>query len=225
MIDALKQTWSIVGRRIIALFRQSYQLGIHPSIIKKSSVIIPLESGNRDLSLPKSLRPIALLFSIGRRLERLIALKYRILGKEQCSAVSSRFSIDLTTALACYIQTAWDENKVAGTVTIDVQGTFDGIQKWRLSLCLRNQGWQLNRVLWIISFMEVLLTSHVSSKIIDILPVINGHSAQCLPVEFGHLFYRTFYPRKNSSNGNFVREKSLKKPAGPASRGLDTETT
>ena len=37
------------------------------------------------------------------------------------------------------------------------------------------------------------------------------HSAQCLPVEFGHLFHGTFYPKKNGSNGDCVRGKKSQK--------------
>ena len=53
----------------------------------------------------------------------------------------------------------------------------------------------------------VLLSSFFTSKIINILPVINSHPAQCLPVEFSHLLHRTFYPNKNGSTGNCVRGK------------------
>ncbi|SZF04889.1 unnamed protein product [Blumeria hordei] len=42
----------------------------------------------------------------------------------------------------------------------------------------------------------VLLFYFVTSKIIDILPLMNSHSAQYLPMEFGHIFYVTFYPQK-----------------------------
>ncbi|KAI1005470.1 hypothetical protein K3495_g2746 [Podosphaera aphanis] len=38
--------------------------------------------------------------------------------------------------------------------SVDVKGALDGIQKGRLSLCLRSQGWPSNPVRWVISFME-----------------------------------------------------------------------
>ena len=56
---------------------------------------------------------------------------------------------------------------------------------------------------------------------------MDSHSAQYLPVEFGHLFHGTFYPKKIKmvAMETACAGKSLKKPAAPARRGLDTGTT
>ena len=56
---------------------------------------------------------------------------------------------------------------------------------------------------------------------------MNSYSAQCLPVEFGHLFHGTFYPKKQKmvAMKTACTGKSLKKPAAPARRGLETGTT
>ena len=56
----------------------------------------------------------------------------------------------------------------------------------------------------------------------------DSHSAQQLPVEFYHLFYGTFYPKKKLKRvavETACAGKSLKKPATPARRGLDTRAT
>ena len=49
---------------------------------------------------------------------------------------------------------AWAEQKVAGVVTVDIKGAFNGIQEGRLSYHLRSQGWPPNITHWVISFME-----------------------------------------------------------------------
>ena len=56
---------------------------------------------------------------------------------------------------------------------------------------------------------------------------MDSHSAQYLPVEFGHLFHGTFYPKKIKmvAMETACAGKSLKKPAAPARRGLDTGAT
>ena len=152
-VIALRNAWPIIGNRVAALFRQCDLLGHHPLSFKKASVIILPKSGDRNFSLPNSYRPIALLSCLGKGFERLIArrlsylaLQHRVLAKDQCSSVPRRSAIDLTTALACDIQSAWAQKKIAGMVTVDVKGAFDGIQKGRLSLCLRSQGWPPNLV-------------------------------------------------------------------------------
>ena len=56
---------------------------------------------------------------------------------------------------------------------------------------------------------------------------MNSRSAQCLPVEFGHLFHGTFYSNKIKMVAveTACAGKKLQKPAAPARRGLDTGTT
>ena len=43
----------------------------------------------------------------------------------------------------------------------------------------------------------VVLSFSVNYKIIDILPVMNSHSAHCLPVEFGHIFHAACCPKRS----------------------------
>ena len=71
------------------------------------------------------------------------------------------------------------------------------------------------------------LASFVTWKIIDVMPVMNSHSAQYLPVEFAHLFPGSFYPKENKMVvvETACAGKILKKPAAHTRRGLDTRTT
>lgn len=64
----------------------------------------------------------------------------------------------------------------------------------------------------------VLLSSFVTWKIIDILPVTNSYSAQYLPVEFRHFFHGTFYPKKIKmvAMETACAGKSLKKTCSPS---------
>lgn len=98
---------------------------------------------------------------LGKGLERLmarrlsfLALSQNILAKNQCSAVPHRSATDLTVALASDIQSAWLEKKIAGIVTVDFKGAFDGIQRGSLCHNLRTQGWPHNLIKWAASFME-----------------------------------------------------------------------
>ena len=117
--------------------------------------------GKRDRTLPSSYRPISLLSCLGKGLERLIArrisywaLKLKILARDQCSAISRRSAIDLTTALHCDLRKAWEEKKVAGIVTVDVHGAFDCVPRNRLIFRLKTRGWPMNLTEWIRSFLS-----------------------------------------------------------------------
>ncbi|POS84577.1 hypothetical protein EPUL_002799 [Erysiphe pulchra] len=73
---------------------------------------------------------------VARRISYL-ALKFKILARNQCSVVSRRSAVDLTTALHCDIRNVWEKGKVAGIVTVDVNGAFDGVLRNHLILKLR----------------------------------------------------------------------------------------
>lgn len=134
---------------------------MHPETFKQANVIILPKTGKRDRTLPTSYRPIALLSCLGKGLERLLArrisycaLKYDILAHNQCGAISRRSAVDLTTALVCDVKSALASGKIAGIVTVDVKGAFDGVLCNRLLFRLRTQGWPENLIRWVRSFFK-----------------------------------------------------------------------
>lgn len=159
--NVLRLAWPVLKYRVVRLFQMCYNAGVHPQVFKEAEVVILPKSGKRDRSLPKSYRPIALLSCLGKGLERLLAwrvqhfaLKLGILAPDQCGAVQKRSAVDLTTALACDIQNAWEQKLCAGLLTMDVQGAFDGVLKGRLLQRLRKQGWPRYFVSWVASFLH-----------------------------------------------------------------------
>lgn len=180
--EILRLSWQVLGDRITLFFNCCIQFGTHPKVFKTANIIIVPKSGKRDRSQPKSYRPIALLSCLGKGLERLIsrrvsywALKLKILARDQCSAISRRSASDLTTALVCDINKAWEDKKVAGIITTDVKGAFDGILRNRLSYRLRSQGWPENIVQWGNSFMsERSAQIHLDQTKTEPLPILCG---------------------------------------------------
>jgi len=167
---ALREAWPLLGNRIIALFDRCLQLGQHPTPFRFAQVVILPKLGDRNRTLPKSYRPIALLSCLGKGLERLIArrlvylaLHHSVLARDQCGATSRRAATDLTTALYSDIEDIWTRYAVAGIVTIDVQGAFDGVLLGRLLLRLRQQGWPPPVLAWVRSY----LTNRTASITLD----------------------------------------------------------
>ncbi|POS83234.1 hypothetical protein EPUL_004373, partial [Erysiphe pulchra] len=142
----IRACWPVIKDRVCSLFRQCVQIGIYPKIFKKAKIIMIPKNGQRDRTLPKSLRPIALLSCL--------AVKNKILGRNQCSAVPKRCATDLITTLTTDIQIAWENNQVAAIATLDVRGAFDGVLQNRLTFRLRTQGWPEIFVRWVDSFMS-----------------------------------------------------------------------
>lgn len=160
-VSIIRLAWPVLAGRLTRLFQACFDNGEHPAVFKEAEVIILPKGGQRDQSLPKSYRPIALLPCLGKGLERLIAKRLsrlavtsHILADDQCGAVSQRSATDLTTAVSCDIQEAWEQKMVAGVITTDVKGAFDGVLKGRLIKRLREQGWPDALARWTSSFCE-----------------------------------------------------------------------
>lgn len=158
--SVLRLAWPVIGSRVTSLFQECVRSGRHPQTFKKAEIIILPKSGPRNRTLPKSYRPIALLSCLGKGLERLIARRvsylcqtHSVLAPDQCSAIAKRSAVDLTTALTCDIESEWEKGRVAGMVTVDVQGAFDGVLHNRLLHRLREQGWPGNMIQWTKSFL------------------------------------------------------------------------
>lgn len=120
--------WNALGKRITNLFNRCVHLGVYPNIFKRANVIILPKSGRCDHSLRTSYRPIALLSCLDKVLEQLLvrhmaycASEYGILAQNQYGTIKQRYAVDLKMALIC------DIGKLAGIVTVDIKGAFDGV--------------------------------------------------------------------------------------------------
>lgn len=159
-VDLLKASWPAIGDIVRWLYESCLQTGHHPLIFKSAEVVMIPKTGKRDLSKPKSWRPISLLSCLGKGLERLIArriayaaIQQRVLSSQQFGALPKRAAVDLVAALIHDIETALSAGKVATVATMDVQGAFDAILRNRLTLRLRQQGWSPPIARWAQSFM------------------------------------------------------------------------
>lgn len=157
----LKAAWPHVGEYIRELYERCIASGIHPSPFKEAEVVMIPKPGKRDLSTPRSWRPISLLSCLGKGLERLIAkriaytaVRDQILHPTQAGALPKRSAVDLVAALVHDIEQALNRGKVATVTTMDILGAFDAILRNRLILRLRQQGWPYSLVRWVASFMS-----------------------------------------------------------------------
>lgn len=181
-VSITRLAWPVLSERIIRLFQACFDKGKQPAVFKEAEVIILPTGGQRNQSLPKSYRPIALLPCLGKGLERLITkrLSYlevtlHFLTDDQCRAISQCSATDLTTALSCDIQNAWERKMVARAVTMDVKGAFDGVLKGRLIKRLREQGWPDSLTRWTLSFRdERVARIHLDEEVSQTYEILSG---------------------------------------------------
>lgn len=71
-VSLLKLAWPHIGQRVVRLFQDALAVGHHPSPFKTAKVVTIPKPGDRDRTLPGSYRPISLLSTLGKGLERLV---------------------------------------------------------------------------------------------------------------------------------------------------------
>lgn len=72
-IAMIKACWDSIGEFVRGLYESCLRTGYHPQVFKQAEVVMIPKPNKRDLSSPRSWRPISLLSCIGKGLERLIA--------------------------------------------------------------------------------------------------------------------------------------------------------
>lgn len=157
--DILKVAWPLIKDITLRLFQGCLRLGYHPKCFRKASLVILEKPRKDDKSSPRSYRPIALLSTLGKGLERLIArniswiaVTHKVLASQQFGALPLRSAVDLTTCLTHDVEEALNTGHTASLLTLDVKGAFDTVLPGRLVRRLREQGWPDNLTRWVVSF-------------------------------------------------------------------------
>lgn len=160
-VRLLRACWEPIREPVRQLFQAGLQLGHHPRPFRTAEVVMLRKPKKKDLSSPRSWRPIALLSCLGKGLERIfarriasIALAHKIISPQQAGAVPTRSATDLLACLTHDIEHALAVKSTATMLTLDVKGAFDATLRKRLMLRLRKQGWPPNVVRFTGSFME-----------------------------------------------------------------------
>ena len=145
-------------------------------MLKKPGSNDPVEP--RDYSEPKAYRPIALLETIGKALETILAKRiaylaetYHLLprvhmGGRRCTSTEHAVHLLIGKILA-----AWNKECVASALFLDVSGAFDDVSHERLLHNLKKRQIDNHIVAWIKSFLSnqttIIKTSEYTSDKID----------------------------------------------------------
>lgn len=144
-------SWASISKLVFDLFEACIELGYHPKCFRTAILAIIEKPNKADMTSPRSYRPIALLSVLGKGLERMvakrmswIAIKHRIIARQQFCALPLRSSVDLTTCLTHDIESDLAKGWTATVAKLDIKGAFDVVLPGRLALRLREQGWPTN---------------------------------------------------------------------------------
>ena len=146
---------------LVALYNASWELGHHPNAFRDSTTVVFRKPAKADYSLPNSYRPIALLNTLGKTMEKIIPT--RINHAVETESLLPRLHIGGRRArspeLALHllleaIHAAWLNNEVATVLMLDISGAYDNVSHKRLLHNLRKRTIGGNIAKWIESFFQ-----------------------------------------------------------------------
>ncbi|KAJ6114107.1 hypothetical protein N7512_007552 [Penicillium capsulatum] len=156
----LHQTLDILLPRLYTLFNACLQHGFCPTHFKDTITVVLRKPGKDDYTQPKAYRPIALLNTLGKVMEAIVANRLSYLA-DVCHLLPSRHTggRKLTSTehamhlLLQRIHQAWSEGKVASLLLLDVSGVYDNVSPERLLHNLRKRRIDQRIIAWIESFL------------------------------------------------------------------------
>jgi len=132
---------------LLDLANACIQVGQWPKHFKDSiSVIIP-KPGKPSYSTPKSFRPIVLLNTIGKLIEKMISnrlqfdmIKFDLVHPNQIGGVRQRSTEDARLFLTHLVRTGWAKGKKTSVVAFDIAQFFPSLNHAMLLAILQKQG-------------------------------------------------------------------------------------
>lgn len=145
----LRKVYQGLKNQFRHLFQACYDLGYHPRPFKEANTIILKKPQKPDYTEPKAHRPIALLVTLGKALEAIVATTlrncaetYGLLPEEQMGARKGRSTETAREIITDVVHTVWGIGKrnVASLLSLDMAGAFDNVSHERLLHNLRGKG-------------------------------------------------------------------------------------
>ena len=146
---------------MVSLFNACLNNAYCPEHFRESITVVLKKPGKADYSVPKAYRPIALLNTLGKALEKVVAERIASLAEEHRLLPSAhmggrrlRSSEMAIHHLLEHVYGAWGKRKVASLLLLDVAGAYDKVSHKRLLHNLRKRSIDNRLVCWIASFLK-----------------------------------------------------------------------
>lgn len=145
---------------LIYIINISIRLGYCPQHFKQSVSVILRKQGKPDYSEPKAYRPIALINTLGKVIDTVlakrivyIAERYKILPIDHAGSRKLASTEHGIYNLLEGIYTTWRKKEVASILLLDISSVFPNISHRRLLYNLRKRGLLPEIVNWIASYL------------------------------------------------------------------------
>ena len=132
---------------IISITNMYIELGYWLSHSKRSTMIVISKPNKKSYNLPKVFRPIVLLNTVGKLIEKVIRerLQFNTASNEfihpsQLSGLKLKSTVDVGIALIYIIYTGWVKNLSTSTLAFDIAQFFPLLNHCLLFLIIRKAG-------------------------------------------------------------------------------------
>ena len=160
---ALQAASSMLVGHLTTTINQSLKLGYCPAHFRTSTTVALRKPGKDDYTTPKAYRPIALLNTIGKVMDAVIARRlsylietYQILPRLHLGGRKLRSTEHALHTVVERVYEAWNtgQGQVLSLLLLDVSGAFDNVSHKRLLHNLRKRKVDERIVRWIASFLS-----------------------------------------------------------------------
>ena len=163
---ALQQAIPIIGPYLAAIFNECVVHSYCPSHFRHSTTVVLRKPGKGDYTDPKAYHPIALLSTIRKALEAVIAARisylverHSLLPNTHIGGRKGRSTEHALHLLYERVHAEWRRGNVASLLTLDVSGTYDNMSHRRLLHNLRKRRLPQKITNWVASFLQGRLTT------------------------------------------------------------------
>lgn len=149
--------------KLVWLFNACVKKAYHPRIFKQANTVVLRKPRKKDYTDPRAYRPIALLDTVGKALETILARRISDIAEDcgllpatQMGARRKRSTESALELLVEQVHTVWSggSEHVASILSLDVAGAFDNVSHERLLHNLRKRKIPGNIVDWVQSFLQ-----------------------------------------------------------------------
>lgn len=157
----LQAASSMLAGHLAMIMNQSLKIGYCPAHFRKSTTVVLRKPGKDNYTTPKAYRPIALLNTIGKVMDAVIARRlsylveeYHVIPKLHMGGRKLRSTEHALHTLVERVYEAWNTGQVLSLLLLDVSGAFDNVSHKRLLHNLRKRKVDERIVKWIASFLS-----------------------------------------------------------------------
>ncbi|QRV95516.1 Reverse transcriptase from mobile element jockey protein [Ceratobasidium sp. AG-Ba] len=157
----LKWAHEVKPDALLKLYNACLDYGVHPACLKNAVVSVIPKPRKTDMSNPNSYRPISLLETLSKCLEKIIASrllydvgKFSLVPFTQFGGRDCSSCVDAGLAMVHDIQSYWQKQKKVSLLTLDIKGYFNNVNHALLLAILNRLGFSKNICDWLGSYFS-----------------------------------------------------------------------